>query len=64
MPAILEYGGMLQRRLLYTGITRASRSLILIGQKRAFEKAVATVSIDERKTNLIPLIEQTPQKKP
>lgn len=63
MPAILEYGGMLQRRLLYTGITRASRSLILIGQKRAFEKAVATVSIDERKTNLIPLMKQTPQKK-
>ena len=52
MAAIMEYGQMLQRRLMYTGITRASRSLILVGQKTAFEKAVSTVDKDTRKTYL------------
>ncbi|MBV1708426.1 MAG: ATP-dependent RecD-like DNA helicase, partial [Erysipelothrix sp.] len=52
MAAIMEYGQMLQRRLMYTGITRASRSLILVGQKTAFEKAVSTVDKDTRKTFL------------
>lgn len=52
MAAILEYGQMLQRRLMYTGITRASRSLILVGQKTAFEKAVSTVDKDTRRTYL------------
>ena len=52
LAAILEYGQMLQRRLMYTGITRASRSLILVGQKTAFEKAVSTVDKDTRRTYL------------
>lgn len=36
MPVVPEYGLMLQKKLLYTGITRANRNLILIGSHQAF----------------------------
>jgi len=58
LPAILEYGNMLQRRLIYTGITRASRSLVLIGQEAAFKKAMKTLDHHVRKTTLTDQLKQ------
>lgn len=40
MPVVSQFNRMLQRNILYTGITRASKSLVLIGEKSAFELAV------------------------
>ena len=52
MPMCHQYGIMLQKRLLYTAVTRANRSLILIGQKEAFLKGVANIDRQERRTTL------------
>ena len=43
---------MLSKRLIYTGITRASKSLILIGEREAFEKGIQTMERHERRTTL------------
>lgn len=40
MPISLSYGRMLYKKLVYTGITRAKRKLILIGEPKAFERSV------------------------
>ena len=38
------YYAMLQRNLLYTGVTRGKRLLVLVGQKKAIAIAVRNVS--------------------
>ncbi|WP_374284549.1 ATP-dependent RecD-like DNA helicase [Lactococcus sp.] len=52
VPMVSSYSRMLERNLLYTAITRAKQSLILIGEQRAFEQAVAKEG-SNRKTYLI-----------
>ena len=52
MPIIKEYRVMLYRKLVYTAITRAKRSLILLGDPSYFSKAVYNMGNKERKTNL------------
>lgn len=59
MPIVKEYRHMLQRRLLYTGITRAKRSLVLLGQLEAFQKGVATLEHQVRKSTLAMRIQQS-----
>jgi exodeoxyribonuclease V alpha subunit len=43
---------MLQRNLLYTAITRASKLLILIGSKKAVAMAVNNNRVENRYTSL------------
>lgn len=50
--AFLEYGWMLQRRLYYTGITRAANFLICLGEEQAFYKAVSSQRVILKKTYL------------
>ena len=52
MPIIKDYRLMLYQKLVYTGITRAKKSLILLGDPSAFVKAVYNEGNKERKTNL------------
>ncbi|MBQ1304056.1 MAG: ATP-binding domain-containing protein, partial [Erysipelotrichaceae bacterium] len=52
MPMANEYGIMLQKRLLYTAVSRAYESLIMIGQKQAFLNGVKRRDHYERKTTL------------
>lgn len=52
MPIVKEYRVMLYRKLVYTGITRAKRSLILLGDPMCFSKAIYNQGTKERKTNL------------
>ena len=40
MPMCLAYRRMLYRNLIYTGITRAKKKLILIGEVKAFSLSV------------------------
>lgn len=52
IPLLKEYGRMLYKKLIYTGITRSRQELILVGEKVAFDYSVKNNSIDLRKTNL------------
>lgn len=58
MPCVKEYGFMLQKRLVYTGITRARKSLILVGEKEALIHAIQTGDRYLRKTTLGKRIEK------
>ena len=53
MPICNSYKRMLYRKLIYTGITRAKRKLILIGDDRAFIYSVENTREHIRKTDLI-----------
>jgi hypothetical protein len=44
IPVLTQHYAMLQRNLLYTGITRGKRLLVLVGQKKAVAIAVRNVS--------------------
>ncbi len=52
LPMDLDYGIMLQKRLIYTAVSRAYRSLIIIGEKAAFYKGITTVDHYVRRTTL------------
>ena len=52
MPVSTSHYIMLQRNLLYTAITRASKLLILIGTKRAVAMAVNNNRVENRYTSL------------
>jgi exodeoxyribonuclease V alpha subunit len=44
IPVLTQHYAMLQRNLLYTGITRGKRLVVLVGQKKAIAIAVLNVS--------------------
>lgn len=52
MPIVNDYRHMLQRRLLYTGVTRAKKSLVLLGQVEALQRCVSTKDHQLRKSTL------------
>lgn len=52
MPIVNDYHMMLYRKLVYTAITRAKRSLILVGDPASFNKAVYNSGNKERRSNL------------
>ena len=57
MPIINAYRIMLYRKIVYTGITRAKKSLMLIGDPHAFYRAVYNLGNKERKTLLKKILE-------
>ncbi|MGN0167842.1 MAG: ATP-dependent RecD-like DNA helicase [Acetatifactor sp.] len=52
MPVLMNHYVMLQRNLIYTGITRAKKILVMIGTKRALHYAVGNVTVSKRNTLL------------
>ena len=44
IPVMTQHYAMLQRNLLYTGVTRGKRLVVLVGQKKAVAIAVRNVS--------------------
>ena len=52
MPVMMTHFMMLQRNLLYTGVTRAKKILVLVGQKKAVGYCVRNVTVDKRNTLL------------
>ena len=52
MPILMNHYVMLQRNLIYTGITRAKQILVLIGTKKALSYAVRNVTVEKRNTLL------------
>lgn len=56
IPMTKEFNRMLYNKLLYTGVSRAKKSLVLIGDREAFLKAVNNSYSVERKTSLTEFI--------
>ena len=52
MPVLMSHFVMLQRNLVYTGITRAKKILVLVGTKKALGYAVRNVTVTDRNTML------------
>ena len=52
MPIVRNYGKMLYRKLMYTGITRSKKQLYLIGDLKALDIAVANTQTDIRRTTI------------
>lgn len=52
MPVSMEHYIMLQRNLVYTGITRAKELLVIVGTKRALGYAIQNVVITKRNSRL------------
>lgn len=52
LPILNDYHVMLQKKLIYTGITRAKQSLFLLGQRQAFARGITTQKTKERCTYL------------
>jgi exodeoxyribonuclease V alpha subunit len=51
-PITTQHYTLLERNLLYTGVTRGKRMVILIGQKKALYMAIKRVSANKRITSL------------
>lgn len=51
VPVLFDFYVMLKRDIYYTGITRAKKKVILVGQKQALFKAIHTMS-EQRHTRL------------
>ena len=52
IPVLMNHFVMLQRNLIYTGITRAKKILVLVGTKKALGYAVRNVTVTRRNTML------------
>jgi exodeoxyribonuclease V alpha subunit len=52
LPMDLSYNRMLYRKLIYTAVTRAKKSLMVVGEKEAFKKAIINIREQKRKTSL------------
>lgn len=52
MPFTMQFFVMLQRNLLYTGITRAKKVIVLVGTKKAVGYAVRNSDVAKRNTGL------------
>lgn len=52
MPILMNHYVMLQRNLVYTGITRAKKILVIVGTKKALSYAVRNVTVTKRNTML------------
>ena len=52
MPILMTHYVMLQRNLVYTGITRAKRLLVIVDTKKALSLAVRNVKVNHRNTML------------
>jgi exodeoxyribonuclease V alpha subunit len=52
MPLMMQHYPMLQRNLLYTGLTRARRVVVLVGTKQAIAVALRNAEVGRRFTRL------------
>ncbi len=52
MPILMTHFVMLQRNLLYTGVTRAKKLLVLVGNTKAIRYAIKNVTVTRRNTRL------------
>ena len=60
IPVLTQHYAMLQRNLLYTGVTRGKRLVVLVGQKKAVAIAVRNVSGRRRWSKLAEWLRPVP----
>lgn len=60
MPVLMTHYVMLQRNLVYTGITRAKKLLVIVGSKKALALAIRNNSVVKRNTMLAERIRALP----
>ncbi len=58
MPVLMTHYVMLQRNLIYTGITRAKKLLIMIGSRKALSIAIRNNQVLSRNTQLVERIQK------
>ncbi|WP_176944181.1 ATP-dependent RecD-like DNA helicase [Marvinbryantia formatexigens] len=63
MPVLMNHYVMLQRNLIYTGITRAKKILVMVGTKKALAYAVRNVTVTKRNTLLKERLQDTMKRK-
>jgi hypothetical protein len=63
IPVMTQHYAMLQRNLLYTGVTRGKRLVVLVGQKKAVAIAVRNVSGRRRWSKLAAWLSTDPSKR-
>jgi exodeoxyribonuclease V alpha subunit len=61
IPPATQHYPMLERNLLYTGVARGKRLVVLIGQEKALCIATRTLRSRQRLTNLSARIRQADQ---
>ena len=59
MPVLMTHYVMLQRNLIYTGITRAKKALVIVGTRKALGMAVNNVTVTKRNTRLKERLEES-----
>ena len=59
MPILMNHYVMLQRNLIYTGITRAKKVLVMVGTKKVLSYAVGNVTVTRRNTLLKERLQET-----
>ncbi len=52
MPVLMSHFVMLQRNLIYTGVTRAKKVMVIVGTKKALAYAISNVTVHKRNTLL------------
>ena len=52
IPVMMSHFVMLQRNLIYTGVTRAKKVCVIVGQRKALYYAVKHLTVDKRNTML------------
>lgn len=63
MPILMTHYVMLQRNLIYTGITRAKKICVLLGTKKALSFAIRNMSVLKRNTKLKERLNPSPEQK-
>jgi exodeoxyribonuclease V alpha subunit len=63
IPVAMQHFMLLQRNLIYTGITRAKRLLVVIGQKKALSIAVRNDQSRKRYSGLLSSLNSISQQK-
>ena len=58
MPMTLAHDIMLSINLVYTGMTRARKALVMVGQMAAVERALTRRATDLRSTGLLHFLKQ------
>lgn len=56
LPLMLEYGIMLEKSLIYTGLTRAKKLAIFVGQRQALMRCIHNTNQSKRQTSLSELL--------
>ena len=59
MPVLMTHYVMLQRNLLYTGVTRAKKCMVIVGSKKALSMAIKNVTVTKRNTMLAERIRES-----